>query len=133
MGTLDSLFSETGRESQVDRGVSNDTSTYTRNSTRQSTTQGTRSETPCQRMPILRRNERQARAEDLVKVLQQLLNKADLHPSTGGFPLTVDGFFGAKTEVVVKQYQAQNRLLIDGIVGPKTWNALGACIIITES
>ncbi|HEY9637252.1 MAG TPA: peptidoglycan-binding domain-containing protein [Coleofasciculaceae cyanobacterium] len=99
----------------------------------QTTTQSTRSETPCHRMPVLRRNDRQARAEELVKVLQQLLNKADLHPSTGGFPLTVDGFFGAKTEAAVKDYQAQCCLVVDGIVGSKTWNALGACIIITES
>ncbi len=92
----------------------------------QATTQGTCSETPCHRMPVLRRNDQQATADDMVKVLQQLLNKSN-------FRLIADGFFGAKTEVVVKQYQAQNRLLIDGIVGPKTWNALGACIIITES
>ncbi len=98
----------------------------------QATTQGTRSETPCHKMPVLRRNERQAKAEELVKVLQQLLNKADLHPSTGGFPLTVDGFFGAKTEAAVKDYQAQSCSVVDGIVGPETWNALGACIIIPE-
>jgi peptidoglycan hydrolase-like protein with peptidoglycan-binding domain len=91
----------------------------------QATTQGTCSETPCHRMPVLHRNDRQATADDMVKVLQQLLNKSN-------FRLTIDGFFGAKTEAAVKQYQAQKRLVIDGIVGPKTWNALGACIIITE-
>ncbi|HCF29483.1 MAG TPA: hypothetical protein DEV81_20285 [Cyanobacteria bacterium UBA11049] len=91
----------------------------------QATTQGTRSYTPCHRMPVLRRNDRQATADDMVKVLQQLLNKSN-------FRLTVDGFFGAKTEAAVKQYQGKNGLLVDGIVGPQTWNSLGACIIITE-
>jgi peptidoglycan hydrolase-like protein with peptidoglycan-binding domain len=91
----------------------------------QTSTQGTRSETPCHRMPVLRRNDQQATADDMVKVLQQLLNKSNCH-------LTADGFFGAKTEATVKQYQGKNRLIVDGIVGAKTWNALGACIIITE-
>lgn len=99
----------------------------------QASTQATRSETPCHKMPVLRRNARQVTANDMVKVLQQLLNKADLHPPVGGFPLTVDGFFGALTEAAVKDYQAQCCLPVDGIVGSKTWNALGACIIITES
>ena len=92
----------------------------------QATTQDTRSYTPCHRMPVLRRNDEQATADNMVKVLQQLLNKS-------GFGLTVDGFFGARTETAVKQYQAHNGLLVDGIVGPQTWNSLGACIIITES
>jgi peptidoglycan hydrolase-like protein with peptidoglycan-binding domain len=86
--------------------------------------------TPCHRMPVLRRNDKQKTAEDIVKVLQQLLNKH-------GFRLKVDGFFGAKTEAVVKQFQERvndhdPNFPVDGIVGPKTWNALGACIIITE-
>jgi peptidoglycan hydrolase-like protein with peptidoglycan-binding domain len=95
-------------------------------------TQGSRSKTPCHRLSVLRRDDRLAEAKEPVKVLQQLLNEADLHPSTGGFPLTVDGFFGAKTEAAVKDYQAQSCLVVDGIVGPKTWNALGVCIIIVE-
>lgn len=77
-------------------------------------------------MPVLRRNDQQETADSGVKVLQRLLNNF-------GFQLTVDGFFGAKTEAAVEQYQDENRLIVDGIVGPKTWNALGACIIITES
>ncbi len=87
-------------------------------------------QTPCHRMPVLRRNDKQKTAEDLVKVLQQLLNKF-------GFSIKVDGFFGAKTEAAVKQFQERVsdhdlKFPVDGIVGPKTWNALGACIIITE-
>lgn len=48
-----------------------------------------------------------------VKVLQKLL---------GG--MTVDGSFGAKTEAAVETYQTKNGLIVDGIVGPKTWDKL---------
>lgn len=37
---------------------------------------------------------------------------------------TIDGIFGSKTEVAVKQYQKNNKLTADGIVGKKTWNSL---------
>jgi peptidoglycan hydrolase-like protein with peptidoglycan-binding domain len=87
-------------------------------------------QTPCHKMPVLRRNDKQKTADDIVKVLQQLLNKF-------GLPIKVDGLFGAKTEAAVKEFQARIndhdlKFPVDGIVGPKTWNALGACIIITE-
>jgi peptidoglycan hydrolase-like protein with peptidoglycan-binding domain len=96
----------------------------------QASSQGTPTQTPCHRMPVLRRNDKQKTADDTVKVLQKLLNKF-------GFPIKVDGFFGAKTEAAVKQFQERVSdhdldFPVDGIVGPKTWNALGACIIITE-
>lgn len=48
-----------------------------------------------------------------VKVLQKLLGK-----------LEIDGIFGNDTENRVKQYQEQNKLGIDGIVGFETWNNL---------
>ena len=35
-----------------------------------------------------------------------------------------DGVFGAKTEDAVKRFQRSKRLTADGIVGPKTWEAL---------
>jgi len=38
--------------------------------------------------------------------------------------LIVDGDFGAKTEARVKDFQRNNNLTVDGIVGPKTWQAL---------
>lgn len=53
-----------------------------------------------------------SRGED-VKTLQSIL---------GG--LTIDGIFGAKTEVAVKNFQKSNNLVIDGIVGNKTWEKL---------
>ena len=52
-----------------------------------------------------------------VKALQTALNKA-------GFPVAVDGIFGAKTTTAVKKYQQANGLTVDGIVGPETWNKL---------
>ena len=48
-----------------------------------------------------------------VKVLQLFLN------------LKPDGDFGPKTEMAVKNWQRENGLKIDGIVGPKTLDAMG--------
>lgn len=39
--------------------------------------------------------------------------------------LSVDGKFGPATESVVKEFQKSHNLVADGIVGPKTWEALG--------
>ena len=52
-----------------------------------------------------------------VKYLQWMLNDHGLY-------LTVDGSFGPATEKVVKEFQHKNKLVEDGIVGPKTWEAL---------
>jgi len=41
-----------------------------------------------------------------------------------GQKLVVDGDFGGKTEAVVKWYQAEKGLKVDGIVGPATWNSI---------
>lgn len=56
-----------------------------------------------------------------VEALQHLLN-------VEGYKLTIDGDFGAKTEAAVIAYQkahAKECGDADGIVGPKTWAALG--------
>jgi len=50
---------------------------------------------------------------DDVKVLQQFLG------------LSADGIFGSGTEASVKNWQVTNGLTADGIVGPKTWDAMG--------
>lgn len=54
---------------------------------------------------------------DLVKVVQNLLN---LH----GYGLDVDGVFGPKTDIAVRDFQTRHRLDVDGIVGPQTMTAL---------
>ena len=59
--------------------------------------------------PTLRRGS----TGEAVRMLQGLL---------GG--VEIDGVFGAQTEDAVKQFQRQNGLTADGIVGTKTWKAL---------
>ena len=52
-----------------------------------------------------------------VRVLQRLL-------SSNGYPVRIDGNFGAVTETAVKAFQSQQSLVADGVVGPKTWQKL---------
>ena len=53
-----------------------------------------------------------------VKFLQQLLESYLIPVGT------IDGIFGSRTENAVKQFQQENNLSVDGIVGKNTWNAL---------
>lgn len=39
--------------------------------------------------------------------------------------ISADGIFGSGTEAAVKAWQSENGLTADGIVGPKTWDAMG--------
>jgi peptidoglycan hydrolase-like protein with peptidoglycan-binding domain len=45
-----------------------------------------------------------------------------------GFEMRIDGDFGWRTEVAVKQFQRQHSLRIDGIVGPVTWTTLARTV-----
>lgn len=45
-----------------------------------------------------------------------------------GFEMRIDGDFGWRTEVAVKQFQRQHGLRIDGIVGPATWAMLARTV-----
>jgi peptidoglycan hydrolase-like protein with peptidoglycan-binding domain len=54
---------------------------------------------------------------DLVQYLQEKLNAM-------GWDLELDGEFGPETQAVVKQFQRDHDLAADGIVGPRTWEAL---------
>ena len=54
----------------------------------------------------------------MVEFLQNILQKLELYSSK------IDGVFGKTTENSIKLFQNQNMLIQDGIVGPKTWNAL---------
>lgn len=56
---------------------------------------------------------------DSVLQLQKILNQ-------NGYSLSEDGIFGDKTLAAVKDYQKNNGLTVDGIVGNNTWGALTA-------
>src|SRR5262245_50740231 len=66
---------------------------------------------------------------DDVRRLQHLLNTG-LKPSPG---LPANGKFGPRTEEAVKLYQRSHGLKDDGIVGPKTWTALGQQLTVTPA
>ena len=66
-------------------------------------------------MPTLRRGNQ----GEAVEELQALLN------AKFGFSLEIDGNFGKATETAVKEFQKKNGLTADGVVGKKTWAALG--------
>lgn len=55
---------------------------------------------------------------DDVIYLQQLLNKK------GRATIAVDGYFGSETKQMIQIYQRNHGLVVDGIVGQKTWNSL---------
>lgn len=52
-----------------------------------------------------------------VRELQEALNRH-------GYSLAVDGVFGDKTKAAVRDYQKQNGLKLDGVVGSETWGSL---------
>ena len=66
--------------------------------------------------------QRQGYSGNYVRLLQQLL-ESNLAPVG-----TIDGIFGNKTASAVRTFQQNNRLSVDGIVGPATWNALTGSI-----
>jgi hypothetical protein len=55
-----------------------------------------------------------------VKKLQKKLIDLGYKPILG----EVDGIFGKKTEKSVREFQRLNSLIVDGMVGPKTWDKL---------
>jgi peptidoglycan hydrolase-like protein with peptidoglycan-binding domain len=61
--------------------------------------------------------ERGARGDSVANLQQALV---DL-----GYDISVDGIFGEDTESAVVDFQSNNDLDADGVVGPNTWRALG--------
>ena len=70
---------------------------------------------PQDRLPTVRRN---SRSRSLVMLIQQRLSDAGYHLGA------IDGDFGGKTFSAVVQFQEDNGLDADGVVGPGTWTAL---------
>jgi peptidoglycan hydrolase-like protein with peptidoglycan-binding domain len=68
-------------------------------------------------LPILRKG--QHAGEQPVYRLQFMLNFVK-----GVDDLDVDGIFGPKTEAAVRNFQQNENLSVDGIVGRQTWTAL---------
>lgn len=84
------------------------------------TTNAIRIELPsCRYFPALQRNDAVTQNED-VRYIQRLLN-------TSGASLNTDGAFGLKTQQAVINFQQQQKIVADGIVGPKTWSKFGVC------
>jgi peptidoglycan hydrolase-like protein with peptidoglycan-binding domain len=53
--------------------------------------------------------------------LQQGLKKYSPTPGAPTDPGAIDGYFGPKVEAAVRAYQGDRGVVVDGIVGDKTW------------
>jgi len=62
---------------------------------------------------------------DNVRQVQQVLHDEGYKNSTGKKPIVVDAIFGLTTDRRVKQYQKDNGLTVDGIVGKQTAGHMG--------
>jgi peptidoglycan hydrolase-like protein with peptidoglycan-binding domain len=70
--------------------------------------------------PTLRRGN----TGDCVRALQYELNAWIKYRKPGIAYLIVDGQFGSGTDKAVRLFQKNHQLVVDGVVGPKTWSSL---------
>lgn len=59
-----------------------------------------------------------------MKLLKKGSRGEDVKAIQAALGIEVDGIFGAITEFAVKVFQREHGLVVDGIVGEQTWNAL---------
>lgn len=71
-------------------------------------------ETTSQGPPVLRLNAEGTAVSQLQRELQAL----------GYYDSVIDGKFGELTEAAVRQFQSDQQLIVDAVVGPSTWEAL---------
>lgn len=71
------------------------------------------------KLPTLKKGVQPTTGPTVVSKLQLMLNQRRTSPT-----LVVDGDFGPKTETAVKNYQGNENLAVDGVVGEKTWTSL---------
>lgn len=67
---------------------------------------------------------RQGSSGTYVRTLQALLAKHNVDLVVGGFTSFVDGIFGSLTDGAVRRFQSAYGLVVDGIVGQRTWTTL---------
>lgn len=70
-------------------------------------------------MRILKKGDRGSDVRKIQAVLQKI--GYDVGP--------IDGIFGSNTEEAVKRFQLNNGLVVDGIIGPKTYELLNKFIL----
>lgn len=68
-----------------------------------------------------------------MKTLKLLSEGSEVELLQGKLGIKVDGIFGPITEECVRQFQREHNLEVDGIVGDKTWAALGVKETSTNS
>ncbi len=78
----------------------------------------TTAETPSQAPPVLRPSAEGTAVSQLQRELQTL----------GYYDSVIDGKYGDLTEAAVRQFQSDQQLVVDAVVGPSTWEALSRAL-----